>query len=106
MAEEVKGFVEHYAGFKRHWKPALAVFVVIMGIGSVFTMSLPDIYRSSGFILIEESEIPEELMRSTVTTYATRQVTTLNEKILTIGNLVGIIERYDLFADERRDEQD
>jgi succinoglycan biosynthesis transport protein ExoP len=102
MAEEVKGFVEHYAGFKRHWKPALAVFVVIMGIGSVFTMSLPDIYRSSGFILIEESEIPEELMRSTVTTYATRQVTTLNEKILTIGNLVGIIERYDLFADERR----
>lgn len=103
MAEEVKGFSEHYAGFKRHWKLALAVFAVIMGMGSAFTLSLPDIYRSSGFILIEESEIPEELLRSTVTTYATRQVTTLNEKILTIRNLIGIIERYGLFADERAD---
>ena len=103
MAEEVKGFAEHFAGFKRHWKLALATFTLISGIGVFVAMSLPDIYRSSGFILIEESEIPEELLRSTVTTYATRQVTTLNEKILTIGNLVSIIERYNLFAEERLD---
>ncbi len=103
MAEEVKGFAEHFGGFKRHWKLALATFTVIMGIGAGVTMSLPDIYRSSAFILIEESEIPQEILRSTVTTIAVRQVTTLNEKILTIGNLVDIIERYNLYERERED---
>lgn len=103
MAEETKGFAEHYAGFKRYWKLAAITFTVIFLGGVVFTMSLKDIYRSSGFILIDEPEIPEEIIRSTVTTYTTRQVTELNERILTINNLVRIIEEYDLYANERKD---
>ena len=101
MAEEIKGFAEHLAGFKRHWKLAAVTFTVILLGGVGFTLSLKDIYRSTGFILIEEAEIPEEIIRSTVTTYTTRQVTELNERILTISNLVRIIEEYDLYAEQR-----
>jgi uncharacterized protein involved in exopolysaccharide biosynthesis len=101
MAEEVKDFADHLSAFKMRWKLALAVFVTIFSVGAVITMSLPDVYRSSAFILIEESEIPEELLRSTVTTYTTLQVTKLNERILTINNLIKIIEKYDLYAEER-----
>ena len=79
MDQEVKGFADHFAGFIRHWKLAAIIFALVMSIGGGISFSLPDMFRSSGFILIEESEIPEELLRSTVTTYATRQVTTLNE---------------------------
>jgi uncharacterized protein involved in exopolysaccharide biosynthesis len=103
MAEEVKGFAEHLSGFLRHWKLAAVTFVAIMAVGFGIAFSLPDIYRSSGFILIEEPEIPQELLRSTVTTYATRQVTTLNEKILTIDNLSDIINRFNMYADRRED---
>jgi len=103
MAEEIKGFAEHWAGFTRHWKLAATTFAVILLGGVVFTISLKDIYQSTGFILIEEASIPEEIIRSTVTTYTTRQVTELNERILTIGNLVRIIEEYDLYPDERKD---
>ena len=88
-------------GFKRHWKLAAVTFAVILLGGVGFTLSLKDIYRSTGFILIEEAEIPEEIIRSTVTTYTTRQVTELNERILTISNLVRIIEEYDLYAEQR-----
>lgn len=102
MAEEIKGFKEHFTGFKRHWKLAAGVFTAIFAGGVIFTMTLDDVYRSTGFILIEEAEIPEEILRSTVTTYTTRQVTELNERILTIGNLVRIIEEYDLFPEERQ----
>ncbi|MEE4185764.1 MAG: hypothetical protein V2J12_08355 [Gammaproteobacteria bacterium] len=104
MVEETKGFNEHYTGFKRHWKLAAAVFSIIFFAGAAFTLSLNDVYRSTGFILIEEAEIPEEILRSTVTTYTTRQVTELNERILTIGNLVRIIEEYDLFPEKRASE--
>ena len=33
MAEQVKGFAEHFAGFKRHIKLAVAVFSVILTFG-------------------------------------------------------------------------
>jgi len=102
MAEQVKGFEEHFAGFKRHLKLAAAAFTVIMTFGIGFAISLPDVYRASGFLLIEAPEIPAEIIRSTVTTYTTRQLTTLNEKILTISNLIRIIEEFDLYEDERR----
>ncbi|MDP6150356.1 MAG: lipopolysaccharide biosynthesis protein, partial [Gammaproteobacteria bacterium] len=94
MAEEIKGFAEHLSAFKRRWKLALAVFAGIFSVGAAVTLSLPDVYRSSAFILIEDSEIPEEILRSTVTTYTTLQVTKLNERILTINNLVGLIEKF------------
>jgi uncharacterized protein involved in exopolysaccharide biosynthesis len=102
MATEVKGFAEHFAGFRRHLKLAAATFAVVMLFGIGFSVSLPDVYRASAFILVEDPDIPEEIVRSTVTTYTTRQLTTLNEKILTIQNLVRMIEDFDLYVDERR----
>ncbi len=101
MAEEIKGFAEHFSAFKRRWKLALAVFAGIFSVGAAVTLSLPDVYRSSAFILIEDSEIPEEILRSTVTTYTTLQVTKLNERILTINNLVGLIEKFNLYEKDR-----
>ncbi|MDP6435850.1 MAG: hypothetical protein QF790_05395 [Gammaproteobacteria bacterium] len=79
----------------------MAVFASIFSVGAAVTLSLPDVYRSSAFILIEESEIPEEILRSTVTTYTTLQVTKLNERILTINNLVRLIEEFNLYEDDR-----
>jgi succinoglycan biosynthesis transport protein ExoP len=103
MAEQVKGFVEHYGGFRRHLKLAAAVAVVIMIFGTGFAFSLPEVYRSAAFILIEDQDIPEEIIRSTVTTYTSRELTTLNEKILTIANLTRIVEEFDLYPEQRRD---
>ena len=101
MAQEIKGFAEHFDGFRRHWKMAAATFVVILAAGVGFAYSLPDIYKSSGLILIEEAEIPTEIMRSTITSSSTRMLTTLNEKILTITNIIDIVEKFDLYQDKR-----
>jgi succinoglycan biosynthesis transport protein ExoP len=92
MSTEVKGFAEHFSGFKRHLKLAAATFSVILALGVGFAYSISDVYESKAFILIEEPDIPEEIIRTTVTTYAARQLTFLSEKILTISNLVRIIE--------------
>ncbi|MCP4276987.1 MAG: hypothetical protein GY779_11625 [Gammaproteobacteria bacterium] len=104
MVQQVKGFAEHFAGFRRHLKIAAAVFSAIMIFGIGFSLSLPDIYRASSTVLIEEPEIPNEIIRSTVTTYTGRQLTVLNEKILTVSNLIGMIEEFDLYQDQRAKE--
>ena len=102
MAQEIKGFAEHFDGFKRHLKLAVATFAVIVAIGFGFAYSLPDVYKSQGYILIEEPAIPEDILRSTVSTYATRQLTILNEKILTIPTMIRLVEEFDLYPDQRR----
>jgi succinoglycan biosynthesis transport protein ExoP len=104
MSEQVyiKGFGEHFAGFKRHLKMAAAAFLVILSAGVGFAYSLPDVYRTSSLIFIEEPDIPEAIMRTTITTYASKMLTTLNEKILTVSNLIKFIDEFDLYVDERR----
>jgi succinoglycan biosynthesis transport protein ExoP len=103
MAQEIKGFAEHFDGFTRHLKLAGAVFAAILVIGIVFAYSLPDIYQSQGYILIEEPQIPSEILKSTITSYASQQLATLNEKILTIPNIIRFIEEFDLYPRERLD---
>jgi succinoglycan biosynthesis transport protein ExoP len=104
MSEQVyiKGFGEHFAGFKRHLKMAAAAFLIIVGAGVGFAFSLPDVYKTSSLIFIEEPEIPSAIMRTTITTYASKMLTTLNEKILTVSNLIKFIDEFDLYVDERR----
>jgi len=102
MAQEIKGFAEHFDGFKRHLVLAGVTAAVIVAIGVGFAFSLPDMYRSQGFILIEEPEIPKEIIRSTITSYAASQLTTLNEKILTIPTMIRFVEEFDLYPNERR----
>lgn len=103
MAQEIKGFAEHFDGFVRHLRLAAVTFVVIIGIGTGFAFSLPDVYKARGYILIEEPSIPEEIIRSTVTSYAASQLTILNEKILTIPTMIGLVEKFDLYPSKRRD---
>jgi len=102
MAQEIKSFGDHVAGFLRHIKLAIATFVGISLIGVFVALSLPDMYKSSAMIMIEEPEIPEALVRTTVTVYATKQISSLNERIMTTSNLVGIIEKFDLYPNERK----
>ncbi len=101
MAQEIKSFNEHYAGFLRHIKLALATCVGVIMIGLVVSFSLPDIFRSTALIMIEEQDIPTSLVQTTVTVYATRQISALNNRIMTDSNLSNIIEKFDLYAKER-----
>jgi len=103
MAQEIKSFADHVGGFWRHVKLALATVAGIVLIGSFIALSLPDRYRSSAVILIEQPEIPEALVRTTVTVFAAQQIASLNERIMATPNLVDIIEKFGLYPEERKD---
>lgn len=102
QTQQIKSFGDHYAGFLRHLKLAGATFSAIVIVGLAVAFSLPDMYRSTALIMIEEQDIPSSLVQTTVTVYATRQITSLNERIMTTSNLVNIIEKFDLYANERK----
>jgi uncharacterized protein involved in exopolysaccharide biosynthesis len=63
----------------------------------VLALTLPPTYRSTGTILIEQQEIPADLVRSTVTSYADERVQIISQRVMTTQNLLDIIRRYGLY---------
>jgi len=79
-------------------KIAAAVFIV----GMIAIIFWPNTYRSTATILIEDPEIPPGLVPTTVTTFAARQIQYINQRVMTRTNLAQIIEKFDLYANERK----
>ena len=61
----------------------------------------PPTYRSTGTILIEQQEIPTELVRSAVTSYADQRVQVISQRVMTSANLLDIVDKYRLYPGER-----
>lgn len=79
----------------------LIPLVALMAISIAIAYGLPPVYRSTATILIEQQEIPSDLVRSTVTNYASQQVQIISQRVLTYDNLWKLIEKYNLYPGER-----
>ena len=83
---------------RRKWQlivPAIGLFV----LAAIVALVIPPTYRSTGTILIEQQEIPNDLVRSTVTSYAAERVQTISRRVMTTENLGKIIDTYKLYPD-------
>lgn len=76
--------------------PTLLVLVIAISIA----YGLPAVYRSTATILIEQQDIPRDMVRTTVTSYATERIQIISQRVLTRQNLWTIIQKYNLFQDE------
>lgn len=79
----------------------LVPLMVLMAISIAIAYGLPPVYRSTATILIEQQEIPSDLVRSTVTNYASQQIQVITQRVLTYDNLWKLIEKYNLYPGER-----
>lgn len=102
--EQDKGLQDYIAAFRRRRAQIAATFVVIFGIGLIVALAWPPTYRSAATILIEEQQIPVELVQSTVTSYASQRIETISQRVMTRNNLMDIIQKFDLYANERKRE--
>jgi uncharacterized protein involved in exopolysaccharide biosynthesis len=80
--------------------------LIACGAGLVITVALavflPPRYQSTGTILIEQQELPSDLVRSTVTSYADQRVQIISQRVMTTQNLLSIIHRYDLYPKQQK----
>jgi polysaccharide biosynthesis transport protein len=79
------------------WLVAAASMVIALLIATLW----PPTYRATATILIEQQEIPQDLVRSVITTYADQRVQTISQRVMTSQNLLALIDRYKLYADIR-----
>lgn len=90
------------AFFRRRYKAFLLTFTFILIVTILIAFSLPSIYRSQATILIEEQQIPEEFVQSTITTYAEERLKMITELVMSREKLLEIIDFYNLYSDLRK----
>lgn len=100
--EQSKDLKDYLDAFKRRRWAIIGIALTIFVIGIITALALPPTYRSAATILIEEQQIPSELVQSTVTSYAAQRIQTISQRVMTRQNLMDIIERFELYTDDRK----
>ncbi|MEW6247765.1 MAG: lipopolysaccharide biosynthesis protein [Nitrospirota bacterium] len=87
---------------RRRRAPILLTAAAIFGIATATAFLLPAVYRSTATILIEEQEIPPDLVRSAITSYADQRIETIKQQVMSRSTLWRIIEQYGLYEGLRK----
>lgn len=77
-------------------------FLVILAAGVSIAMLWPPTFSSEARILVVSQQIPVELVRPTVTAGARERIEVIQQRVLTRENLLGIVDKYQLFPDQRQ----
>jgi succinoglycan biosynthesis transport protein ExoP len=86
---------------RRRWI-AGSVGLAIFALGAAIAALWPAVYQSKATILIEEQEIPHDLVRSAITSYADQRIETIKQQVMSRSTLWKIVEQYGLYATMRR----
>jgi succinoglycan biosynthesis transport protein ExoP len=93
---------DYLAAFKRRRGVISFVAGTVFLLGVIIAFVWPPTYKASATILIEEQEIPAELIQSTVTSYAAQRIQVISQRVMSRTNLMEIVEKYELYASERK----
>ena len=94
-----------YLGILRRRRGLIGlVFAVLFVIAAVVAMALPPVYRSTATILIKEQEIPQEFVRSTVTSFADERIQVISQQVMTRSTLLDLVDKYGLYGNARQKE--
>lgn len=101
---QIASLEDFLAALGRRKGRAAAALLTVLALATAAALLLPSVYRSSATILIEQQEIPQDLVRSTITTYADQRIQVISQRVMTRSNLLQIIEKYDLYPRDRERE--
>ena len=87
--------------FRRRFYLFFIPFIALTGLGTAIVMSLPAIYSADAKILVESQQIPDSLVKSTVTALASERLQIIQQRVLTRDNLLLLVDKYSLFATKK-----
>jgi len=104
MEEDTKELKDYLDAFRRRRASIFLVAGVLFFVTLVGAMVWPSTYQSKATILIEGQEVPTELIRSTITSFATQRIEVISQRVMSRPNLMQIVEKYNLYPSKRAHE--
>ncbi len=75
-------------------------FISLTALAGVISLVLPNVYKSTATVLIENQQIPSSLVPSTVTTYAQERIQSIAQEVTSRSKVLKLVEKYDLVPDK------
>ncbi|MEN8133252.1 MAG: Wzz/FepE/Etk N-terminal domain-containing protein, partial [Pseudomonadota bacterium] len=83
---------------RRKYHIAIPVILILL-LSIVLAFTLPPVYRSTATILIEQPEIPDDLVSSTVTSYAAERIERIRSRIISSTYLLSLAKEFNLYPE-------
>jgi uncharacterized protein involved in exopolysaccharide biosynthesis len=102
MEEEgSKDIREYLAILRRHSVQIIAVTAALAAVAIAVAIGLPPVYRSTATILVQEQEIPTDLVRSTITSFADERIQVISQQVMTRAVLLELVDKFGLYEKYR-----
>ena len=95
---------DYLAILRRRKKQVLGTAAAIFALSVVLAFAIPPVYRSEATILIEQQEVPKDLVPSTVTGYANQRLQIIQQRVLTNASLLQIVQKFNLYPQKEKSE--
>ncbi|MEQ1637420.1 MAG: lipopolysaccharide biosynthesis protein [Methylococcales bacterium] len=102
MEEDTKSIQEYIQILKRYKKQMFLTALSIFTLAVLIAFKLPSVYKSQATILIERQEIPQELVRSTITSFADQRIQVISQRVMTSENIKAIIDKFNLYTEDKK----
>ena len=87
--------------WRRKWLIVIPAVLIVTG-SFVYARSLPDVYISSTLISVVPQKVPENFVKSTVTTDINARLRAIDQEARTRSRLERTIEEFNLFPEKRK----
>ena len=85
---------------RRRWW-LIVPFIIVAASVAIVAMLLPDIYKSSSTIMIQNASIPDKLVAPTVTSYADQRIKSIAQEVNSRAKILALVQKYDLLPQRR-----
>ena len=101
IEEDSKSLADYLNVLKRRKKQMRLAALIVLGITVLAALFWPPTYRATATILIEEQEIPQELVRSTITGFANQEIKVISQRVLTLNTIMDMVQKYQLWDEDQ-----
>ena len=91
----IKGIIHR----RKRWL-ILPFVLMVIGVTAV-ALLLPDIYKSTATILIQNATIPDKLAAPTITSYADQRIKAIAQEVTSRSKVLALVQKYDLLPQKR-----
>ncbi len=104
MESDALSFSDLLGLMRRRFAVFVNTFIASLSFAVLLAFGLPSVYESTGTILIEQQNIPDDLVQSTITSYADERIQVISQRVMSTDNLAGLIQRHELYGYGQDDE--
>jgi uncharacterized protein involved in exopolysaccharide biosynthesis len=102
VEQEIKSLTDYLTMLKRRRKLLLSTIMIVTLIGVSIAYAIPAMYRSTSRFLIEQQNIPQDIVQSTVTSYVDEQIQEVRQRTMSSPNLLQLIQEFKLYPEFTR----